>query len=71
MSTPKKDRAQVSATVEPQTKQRVADRAREEDRDVGRVVARAVEVYLHMSVEEADERVRAARDPRKGPKADG
>ncbi len=56
------DRTQISATVPTAIKTAVAARAEEEDREVGRIVARAVECYLSLPVDEAERMVRQARN---------
>lgn len=61
--TPKGDatRTTVSATVTPERKEAITARAEAEDRDTSRVLARALDVYLALPLDEAERMVADAR----------
>ena len=59
------DRATINATVPAWLKGVLASAAEDEDRDIGRVVQRAVLVYVNMPRDEREAAVRAARDTSK------
>lgn len=56
------ERQQVSATVPADVKSAVQERADLEDRDVGKIVARAVRLYLALPVERTDVLLRRGAD---------
>lgn len=59
---PDENRTQLSATVPATLKQRIADRAVDEDRGDSAIVTRALDVYLSLPVDEAERMVRQARN---------
>jgi hypothetical protein len=57
------DRATVNATVPPDVKAALVQRAESEDRTEGSVVKRALRLYLSMPVEETEQRLRELGTP--------
>lgn len=65
------DRVTVSASVAPETKKRLAERAVVEDRIESALIRRALDVYLSLTPDDAETAVRRARSGAPAQDTDG